>query len=104
KQHSEPAAPLFRVQILQIGATHAHRPLIRVVETKQQFYERALPGPVLADERDQFAAAYAQTQSRESRLGSAGIRKCNVVELDTFGKSVRRGPRLDPRRPQRLDP
>src|SRR5262249_61632165 len=95
KQHSDPAAQRFRVQILQIDAAHANRPLIRVVETKQQLDARALPGPVLADERDQFAAAYAQTQSRQSRLGSAGVRNCNVFELYTFVKSVRRAPWLD---------
>src|SRR5437667_936834 len=64
EQHADPAAKYRGVQILEIEAAHAYRPLVRIVKTQQEPDERTLPGAVLAYQGDQFAAADVQVQSR----------------------------------------
>ena len=49
---------------LQIDAADAHRAAVGIVEAQQQLDERALAGAVLADQRDQLAAANVQVEIR----------------------------------------
>ena len=64
EQHADAAAQRLGIELAQIDAADPHRRRGRIVEAQQQLDERALAGAVLADQRDQLAAANVQVQVR----------------------------------------
>ena len=64
EQHADPAAQILRIDVLEIDAADPHGAADRIVEAKQQLDQRALPGAVFTDERDQLAAANVEVQPR----------------------------------------
>ena len=89
EQHADAAAQRFGIELAQIGAADPHGALRRIVETQQQLDQRALAGAVLADQRDQLAAANVQAQVLDRRLGAAGI--LNVTSSNSMPASSERG-------------
>ena len=86
EQHADAAAQRFRIELAQIGAADPHRALRRIVEAQQQLDERALAGAVLADERDQLAAADVQVRG-SATAGSVPPGYVNVTSSNSMPAS-----------------
>ena len=91
------------MQILDVDPPDADRSPIGIVEPQQELDERALPRPVLADQRDQFTVADVQAQALDGWLGAARIRERDAIELDIVDVPVRHGIRRRRHGHERLD-
>ena len=76
-------------KLAQIDAADAHRAGVGIVEAQQQLDERALAGAVLADQRDQLAAANVQARD-PATAGSVPPGYVNVTSSNSMPVGPRR--------------
>ena len=106
EDHADVAAKAVEVVVAQVVAIEQNPAFVRVVQPRQQLDQRRLAGAILADERDDFAAAKGEGQMPHRPALRARVNEANVFEheplahrpLETAARAARTRSPAAPRR------
>jgi hypothetical protein len=82
EDRADPTAQLGYRQVAEVDAVPADLPSGRVVEPAQQLDQRALPGAVLADQRDRLPVGDRQADPAQRPRPTVSVPEPDVVQLD----------------------
>jgi hypothetical protein len=72
------------------------RPLVRIVEARQQLDQRGFPGAVLSDQREHFARVQGEAQVTHRPALGARIAEPHVLEHEAFANQRWKQPAHSP--------